>query len=122
MSVNGWSVDAAERHVRTAFKEWNHRSAAVWNLDLSILTNAGIRLNEPAAAGDRNRISALVQRRPEDAARTRYETPTAANACAAAPHAGWYPDPLRRYRHRWWNGWVWTDVVAPRGRLTTDPL
>lgn len=34
---------------------------------------------------------------------------------------GWYPDPLRRYDHRWYDGTQWTASVASGGAQTTDP-
>lgn len=39
---------------------------------------------------------------------------------AASP--GWFPDPLRRYEWRYWDGRQWTDVVASQGRQLLDPL
>ena len=36
--------------------------------------------------------------------------------------AGWYPDPLRRYEHRYWDGSRWTDHAASGGRTVSDPL
>lgn len=65
MDVNGWSVDSAEQHVDTAYRDWERRSVTHWSLNLSILTNAGIHLNEPPAAADRAHIAGLLQRRPE---------------------------------------------------------
>lgn len=35
--------------------------------------------------------------------------------------ANWYPDPLGRYDHRWYDGAQWTDQVAVDGRQLTDP-
>jgi hypothetical protein len=28
------------------------------------------------------------------------------------PTAGWYPDPARQARWRWWDGWSWTAYTA----------
>lgn len=36
--------------------------------------------------------------------------------------SGWFPDPLERYDHRWFNGTSWTSDVSIDGRLTVDPL
>lgn len=36
--------------------------------------------------------------------------------------AGWYPDPLGRYEHRYWDGAQWTDHAAAGGRTIADPL
>ena len=34
-------------------------------------------------------------------------------AAAMVPPAGWYPDPYRSARLRWWNGTAWGDQTAP---------
>ncbi len=34
---------------------------------------------------------------------------------------GWYPDPYRRYEHRYWDGWRWTNEVAHQGQRWTEP-
>ena len=36
--------------------------------------------------------------------------------------AGWFPDPLGRYEHRWFNGTTWTSDVASDGQRYVDPL
>lgn len=36
--------------------------------------------------------------------------------------AGWFPDPLGRYEHRYFNGTVWTADVANGGNRLVDPL
>ena len=36
--------------------------------------------------------------------------------------AGWYPDPLRRHQHRYWDGAAWTAHVANDGVAALDPL
>lgn len=36
--------------------------------------------------------------------------------------AGWFPDPLGRYDHRWFNGTTWTSDVAMNGERFVDPL
>ncbi|MGA1440685.1 MAG: DUF2510 domain-containing protein [Ilumatobacteraceae bacterium] len=38
------------------------------------------------------------------------------------PPAGWFPDPLGRYDHRWFNGGAWTADVSTDGRRLVDPL
>ncbi len=38
---------------------------------------------------------------------------------SAAP--GWYPDPFRRFHHRYHDGSKWTDQVSTDGRQFTDP-
>lgn len=40
--VTGMTRDQAERHVRAAFALWERRSAVRWQLDLSVIKNAGI--------------------------------------------------------------------------------
>lgn len=36
--------------------------------------------------------------------------------------ANWYPDPLGRHEHRYWDGARWTDHVASAGRTAVDPI
>lgn len=36
--------------------------------------------------------------------------------------SGWFPDPLDRYDHRWFNGVSWTSDVSDDGRRLVDPL
>lgn len=38
------------------------------------------------------------------------------------PPAGWFPDPLGRYDHRWFNGRTWTADVSTDGSRLVDPL
>lgn len=38
------------------------------------------------------------------------------------PPAGWFPDPLGRYDHRWFNGRTWTADVSVDGNRFVDPL
>jgi uncharacterized protein YxjI len=40
---------------------------------------------------------------------------------AAATPANWYPDPLGRHEHRYWDGSQWTEHVSSHGRQTVDP-
>jgi hypothetical protein len=35
---------------------------------------------------------------------------------------GWFPDPLGRHEHRWFNGTAWTPDVADGGQRYVDPL
>jgi len=58
--VTGMTQQAAEAHVSAAFAVWEQRSRASWDLDLSMLTGAGITLARPMAAAGA---------RPQDAAR-----------------------------------------------------
>lgn len=34
---------------------------------------------------------------------------------------GWYPDPTGRHELRYWHGSAWTDAVADRGAIASDP-
>ncbi|MCP2257566.1 hypothetical protein LX15_001251 [Streptoalloteichus tenebrarius] len=51
--VTGMSPAEAEAHVAEAFAVWRQRSQVVWELDLSILTTAGITLAPPPGARER---------------------------------------------------------------------
>jgi hypothetical protein len=33
---------------------------------------------------------------------------------------GWYPDPLQRFQHRYWDGTIWTEWVSTAGQLAID--
>ena len=33
---------------------------------------------------------------------------------------GWYPDPLVRFEHRYWDGQIWTEWVSTKGQLAID--
>lgn len=35
---------------------------------------------------------------------------------------GWYPDPLGRHEHRYWDGREWTHHVGSRGQQSIDPV
>ncbi|CAN5599057.1 hypothetical protein BH24ACT5_BH24ACT5_06860 [soil metagenome] len=36
--------------------------------------------------------------------------------------AGWYPDPMGRFEHRYYDGANWTDNVSTNGQPSTDPV
>ncbi|MDJ0767480.1 MAG: DUF2510 domain-containing protein [Ilumatobacter sp.] len=40
----------------------------------------------------------------------------------SSPGAGWFPDPLGRHEHRYFNGTQWTADVAEGGQRFVDPL
>ncbi|MFW2336356.1 DUF2510 domain-containing protein [Ilumatobacter sp.] len=40
----------------------------------------------------------------------------------SAPTPGWFPDPLGRYDHRYFNGTSWTSDVSVAGERFVDPL
>jgi hypothetical protein len=60
VKVTGMSRSEARRHISTAFTLWDLRSATSWNLDLSVLTDAGITLNRPPIAKKRPGIAAAT--------------------------------------------------------------
>lgn len=45
----------------------------------------------------------------------------APTSSAMAAPASWYPDPSKRFGHRYWNGRKWTDQVADNGVVAADP-
>lgn len=51
MTVNSWTDSQADDHIRAAFMLWRERSQFAWELDLSILTAAGIALRQPPPTG-----------------------------------------------------------------------
>lgn len=36
--------------------------------------------------------------------------------------AGWHPDPMQRFQHRYWDGSRWTEHVSTNGEMAIDPL
>jgi uncharacterized protein DUF5710 len=46
-AINQWTRAEARAHIEAAYELWARRSAHPWHLDLSILTDAGIRVREP---------------------------------------------------------------------------
>jgi len=59
-AVTGIDDDQAGAHIDAAFTRWERRSQLTWTLDLRILTDAGITLARPPAAGDRPAIAAAA--------------------------------------------------------------
>ncbi|MFF4168894.1 DUF5710 domain-containing protein [Streptomyces sp. NPDC001744] len=55
--VTGMSEAQAREHVDVAFEVWERRSRYDWELDLGILTDAGITLAAPPGAGERARVA-----------------------------------------------------------------
>ena len=50
-------------------------------------------------------------------------TPSGASGTSPTGHgAGWFPDPLGRYDHRWYNGTTWTADVSVDGQRYVDPM
>lgn len=58
--VTGMNEGEATRHVRQAFNVWEQRNRRSWELDLRILTDAGVTLNPPPSAMDRAEIAARL--------------------------------------------------------------
>jgi hypothetical protein len=52
-TVTGMSADQARQHVTAAFALWKERSATAWELDLSIITGAGITITKPPSSRER---------------------------------------------------------------------
>ncbi|MFD3354403.1 DUF5710 domain-containing protein [Streptomyces fradiae] len=63
VEVTGMTEAQARQHVGAAFAVWERRSRVVWELDLGILTDAGITLAVPPEAADRARVSEETLRR-----------------------------------------------------------
>lgn len=56
--VTGMTEAQARRHVDEAFAVWEARSRVAWTLDLSMLTDAGVRLAPPPRAVERAAVAA----------------------------------------------------------------
>ncbi|MDN5749875.1 MAG: DUF5710 domain-containing protein [Pseudonocardia sp.] len=52
-AVTGMTDSEVSRHVQAAGELWTRRSARVWTLDLTMLTDAGVTLARPETAADR---------------------------------------------------------------------
>ncbi|WP_030021064.1 DUF5710 domain-containing protein [Streptomyces monomycini] len=63
VQVTGMTGGAARQHVRDAFDVWERRSRVAWELDLSMLTKAGITLAPPPGAEARARTAEETLRR-----------------------------------------------------------
>lgn len=57
-AVTGMSKAHADAHVADAFRTWEQRSRSTWDLDLSILLDAGVTVRRPPSSEQR---SAVVQ-------------------------------------------------------------
>jgi hypothetical protein len=62
-AVTGMTDAEVSRHVRAANDLWTTRSARVWTLDLSMLTDAGVTVARPEKAADRPAAAARALRR-----------------------------------------------------------
>jgi Domain of unknown function (DUF5710) len=56
-AVTRMSRRDAELHVEAAFEAWPARSLTTWELDLGILTGAGVGVRRPPKAAERHRIA-----------------------------------------------------------------
>lgn len=54
-AVTRWSRQDAELHIEAAFEAWHALSRTTWDLDLGILTGAGVSVRRPPPAGERRR-------------------------------------------------------------------
>ena len=70
MTVNSWTASQVDDHIGAAFMLWRHRSQFGWDLDLSILTAAGIALRHLPPAGTA-RIEAAQRKLADNPVRTR---------------------------------------------------
>lgn len=57
MKVRNVNHSSAECHVREAFDLWNHRNNIEWSLDLSIITDSGIKLAKKIETHERMNIA-----------------------------------------------------------------
>jgi len=81
--VTGMSGAEAEQHVQAAFALWRQRSAILWDLDLGILTGAGIAVVRPAGSGADRARTALGE--PGGRADTRVRPAQADNSAPPRP-------------------------------------
>ena len=58
MAVTGASRSLAEARIEEAFAVWSQRSARTWELDLSVLTSAGVELAQSVSPARRAEIAA----------------------------------------------------------------
>jgi hypothetical protein len=62
-AVTGMTPVEVDQHVRDAGRVWQHRSRRTWELDLSILTDAGVALARPEDPAARRAQAAVELRR-----------------------------------------------------------
>jgi hypothetical protein len=61
--VTGMTAAATAEHVERAFSVWARRSTRVWELDLTMLTAAGVTLTAPPQGPDRVQVAAQTLER-----------------------------------------------------------
>lgn len=64
--VTGMSAADVDEHVQAAFELWHWRSARTWDLDLSVLTDAGIAVQRPPDSDERPDIARQKLRYRQD--------------------------------------------------------
>ncbi len=57
MAVNKWSETKVDAHIQKAFALWEERSAKTWELDIKIITAAGIEVTGPVVGEDRKTVA-----------------------------------------------------------------
>jgi hypothetical protein len=88
-AVTGMSQAQAWEHVRAAEDRWIARSGRTWELDLSILTDAGITLARPGRAADRPTAAERALRREQNRHSARIPAQrTSANGQVGTPRPG----------------------------------
>ena len=55
--TRGWSEQECREHVKQAFALWEKRNRVEWHLDLSLITDNGIRLRKNIDARDRYNVA-----------------------------------------------------------------
>lgn len=46
MKVNGWTEEQVSKHIEEQWSIWKERSKIDWKLDVSLITNSGLKLNQ----------------------------------------------------------------------------
>lgn len=97
--------------------------------DVRSFAAAAMTENEQSAEEAALEEIAAMGFNPDDLPEDVFMTPRRAATASAlptprptAPQPGWYPDPARRFHHRWWDGQRWTPTTATSGHTYTDPI
>lgn len=103
VTVTGASPVAAREHVDAAFALWARRSSRTWDLDLSILTDAGVAVRRPPDATGRpdvaaRTLAAEAHGRQPATAPLLPEPPAPPPAAVSPPAPGFWRRVLRRGR------------------------
>ncbi len=67
--VRGFTEQEAEAHIEDAFQLWSERSSIEWELDLSVITDSGVRLAREVDADDRPQAARAALAAAEPAGR-----------------------------------------------------